>query len=67
MVAVVDELITPEPRARSLGLILDTHLSLNDHRAKVCESSFFHLRNISKIRKLLTKDSTEILTRAFFS
>ena len=51
MVAVVDELITPEPRARSLGLILDTHMSLNDHRAKVCESSYFHLRNISKIRK----------------
>ena len=58
---------TPEPRSRSLGLILDTHLSLNDHRAKVWESSYFHLRNISKIRKLLTKHSTEILTRAFFS
>ena len=68
MVAVVDELIAPEPRARRLGLILDTHLSLNDLRAKVCESSFFHLRNISKmIRKFLTKESTEILAHAFVS
>ena len=69
MVAVVDELITitPEPRARSLTVILDTLLSWNDHGAKVCKTSQFHLRNISKIRKFLTKDSTEILTCAFVS
>ena len=67
MVAVVDELITPEPRARSLTVILDTHLSWNDHGAKVCKTSQFHLRSISKIRKFLTKDSTEILTCAFVS
>ena len=67
MVAVVDELITPEPRARSLTVILDTHLSWNDHGAKVCKTSQFHLRNISTIRKFLTKDSTEILTCAFVS
>ena len=66
-VAVVDELITPEPRARSLTVILDTHLSWNDHGAKVCKTSQFHLRNINKIRKFLTKDSTEILICAFVS
>ena len=49
IVAVVDELIAPEPRARSLGVILDTHLSLRDQGAKVCKTSQFHLRNISKI------------------
>ena len=64
MVAVVDKLITPEPRARSLTVILDTHLSWNDHEAKVCKTSQFYLRNISKF---LTKDSTEILTCAFVS
>ena len=36
MVAVVDELITAEPCARNRGIVLDTLLSLNDHRAKVC-------------------------------
>ena len=65
--AAVDELITPEPSARNLGVILDTYLSLNDHIAKVCKTSHFHLRNISKIRKFLTKESTEILTYAFVS
>lgn len=63
--AVVFELITPEPSARNLGVILDTHLSLNDHIAKGCKTSRLHLRNIGKIRKFLTKESTEILTHAF--
>ena len=67
MVAVVDELITREPRARSLTVIIDTHLSWNDHGAKVCKTSQFHFRIISKIRKFLTKDSTEILACAFVS
>ena len=67
MVAVVDELITPEPRARRLTVILGTYLSWNDHGAKVYNTSQFHLRNIRKIRKFLTKDSTEILTCAFVS
>ena len=66
-VAVVNELITPEPRAKSLGIILDTHLPFNDHMTHVCKNSHFHLRNISKIRKFLTKESTEILIHYFAS
>ena len=46
MVAVVDELVTPEPRARSLTVIFDTHLSWNDHGAKVCVT---HLNFILEI------------------
>ena len=48
-VAVVDELITQEPSARNLPeIILDTYLSLNDHVAKVCKTSHFHLRKLAK-------------------
>ena len=67
MVAVVDELITAEPRTRRLTVILGTNLSWNDHGAKVCNTSQFHLRNISEIGKFLTKNSTEILSCAFVS
>ena len=34
-VVVIDESITPEPHARSLGIILDTYLTFNNHIAKV--------------------------------
>ena len=33
----------------------------------MCKASHFHLRNISKIRKFLSKESTEILIHAFVS
>ena len=66
-VVVIDESITPEPHARNLGIILDTYLTFNNHIAKVCKVSHFHLRNISKIRKFLSKESTEILIHAFVS
>ena len=66
-VVVIDESITPEPHARNLGVILDTYLTFNNHIAKVCKVSHFHLRNISKIRKFPSKESTEILIHAFVS
>ena len=66
-VVVIDESITPEPHARNLGIIPDTYLTFNNHIAKVCKVSHFHLRNISKIRKFLSKESTEILIHAFVS
>ena len=66
-VVVIDESITPEPHTRNLGIILDTYLTFNNHIAKVCKVSHFHLRNISKIRKFPSKESTEILIHAFVS
>ena len=66
-VEVVDEQIAPVQAARNLGIIFDKHCSLNDHLAKLCKSAQFHLRNISKIRKYLSKDSTKILVHAFVS
>ena len=35
------------------------------HVKKVCQASFYHLRNISKIRKYLSQDTTEILIHAY--
>jgi hypothetical protein len=35
------------------------------HVKSVCKSSFFHIRNISKIRKFLSSDTTKTLIYAF--
>ena len=39
--------------ARSIGVIFDNHFHFNAHIASTCKSSFYHLRNISYIRKYL--------------
>ena len=50
--------------ARDLGIILDSELSMKDQVSTVCQSCFYHLRNISRIRKYLTQTATESLVHA---
>ena len=64
---VVNESIKPVQCTRNLGVIFDTTLSMNEHVNKVCKGAYYHLRNISKIRKYLDRNSTEILIHAFVS
>jgi len=40
---------------------------MEEHVKKICKTSYYHLRNISKIRKYLTEETTEILVHAFVS
>ena len=48
-------------KARNLGFLIDSHLSMNDHITKVCQTAYFELRRISSIRRYLTEDATKTL------
>ena len=48
------ETVSCSPSARNIGFIFDQSLCMIPHVSAVCQSSFFHLRNISFIRKYLT-------------
>ena len=45
----------------------DECCNMEEHVKKICKTSHYHLRNISKIRKYLTEKTTEILVHAFVS
>ena len=49
---------------RNLGSYIDDKLSINSHINKVCNALSPHIR---RIRKHLSRDSTETLIRAFVS
>ncbi|KAL2088141.1 hypothetical protein ACEWY4_016969 [Coilia grayii] len=51
----------------SLGVILDSDLSLKPHINKVTKTAYFHLRNIAKVRPFLTKKDAEKLVHAFIT
>ena len=40
-------------------------LQFKSHISDVCKSSFYHLRNISRIRRYLTSETTEMVVHAF--
>ena len=66
-IKVRDNLIPFSRSASNLGVIMDATLSYYDYVKKVCKSSFFHLRNISRIRKYLTGKSVEVIIHALIT
>ena len=46
-------------------MIFDKHLNYQAQVSAFCKASFFHLRNISRIRKYLSTDSTKTLVHSF--
>ena len=57
-IPVVSETIRSSQKARNIGVTFDNHVLFNDHVASICKSSFYHLRNISYIRKYLSSTTT---------
>ena len=66
-ITIGDAVIPVVEKAKSLGFILDSSLTLKDHISKLTSSAFFHLKNIKQIRKYLNNDATETLVHAFIS
>ncbi len=52
---------------RNLGVILDSNLSFENHISHVTKTAFFHLRNISKLRNMLSVSDAEKLVHAFMT
>ncbi|XP_029998146.1 uncharacterized protein LOC115424892, partial [Sphaeramia orbicularis] len=50
---------------RNLGVQFDPDLSFKPHMNQACRTAFFHLRNIDKIRNILSKNDAEKLVHAF--
>ncbi len=52
---------------KNLGVILDSKLSFENHISNVTKTAFFHLRNIAKLRNMLSVSDAEKLVHAFMT
>ncbi len=52
---------------KNMGVILDSNLSFENHISHVTKKAFFHLRNIAKIRNMLSVSDAENLVHAFMT
>ena len=48
-------------------MIFDEAMSLSPHVNTIVKGAFYHIRNISKTRKYVSKSTTEILIHSFVS
>ena len=62
---VCDDVIHRKSHARNIGVMMDSSLTMEQHITNTCKSGFYHLRNISRIRKYLNRQSAESLVHAF--
>ena len=51
--------------ARNIGVTMDDKINFEKQVASICKSSFCHIRNIARIRRFLSKESTKALVHAF--
>ena len=66
-IAVGQSEIVPKSVVKNLGVWFDSTLSMNTHINKACSAAFYYLYNIRRIRKYLSRESTETLIHAFVS
>ena len=57
-------IVTPSPVVRNIGLYMNSVMNMEQ---QICQSCFFHIFSIGKIRHLLNNKSTEILVHAFIT
>ena len=66
-ITVGESVVYTKPVVKNLGSWFDSQLSMSTHISKLCSSAFFHLHNISRIRKFLSPLETKSLVHAFFT
>ncbi len=54
-------------RVRNLGILFDSNLYLEKNVSSICKTAFFHLKNISKSRPVLSMSNAEIFIHAFIT
>ena len=64
---VGDATISPVTAVKNLGSWFDENMNMGCHINKMCKTLLFHLYNTRRIRKYLSKDSTQTLVHAFIT
>ena len=59
--------ITQSLKVRDLGVTFDQFLNFDDHITAICRSTYFHIRNIGKIRNLLSYNACSTIIHALIS
>ena len=60
-ISVGEDAVLAVPSVRNIEVLMDHHLTMQDHITSVWKASYMHLRSIARIRKFLTQDATATL------
>ncbi len=66
-VNLLDKETTPTPSARNLGVIFDSDFNFKKHISQTCRSCFYHIKDLRRIRRYLTKSIATTIAIALVS
>ncbi len=66
-ISICDTLIKPSEVVKMIGVLLDKHITMEQHVTSVCRAAHYDLYNIGNIRRFLAQPSTEQLVHAFIT
>ena len=66
-ITVGNNRISPSPCVRNLGSWFDSNLSMTAHISKACNAAFYHLHNLRRSKKYLSRDSLITLVHGFIT
>ena len=64
IITVVESPIKLQSSIESLGVYLDSHMSLKEHVSEICKASYFHIRALRHIRSSLTTEAAKTIAVA---
>ncbi len=64
-IQVGDAQVYAANEARNLGVIFDQEMTLESHVKNVCKNAYYHIKNLSRIRKFLDMRNSNIAAHAF--
>ena len=64
-IKIGNETITTSKTVRNLGVVMDPIFNMDDHITSVCQSCYFHLRNIGSIRRYLDEEVAAQIIHSF--
>ena len=53
--------------ARNLGIVFDKNLCMEDQIRRICQSVYFHIRNVNSIRKILSNETAATVIHALIT
>ena len=64
-IQIGDAHIKPKNTVRNLGVMFDSNMNMNAHVTSVCQSGYYHLKNLTSVRKYLNHSTAELGVHAF--
>ena len=65
--SIGDEVVNSSTKVRNIEVVLDEHLSMVPQVSQISKLSFFHLRNIARIRNCLTPQAIKFVIHTFIT